>query len=224
MNNSQQAGGMIYELMPKIMADIPVITKDRKNQGQGYQFRGIDDAYNMIHPVLVKHGVFVPMEVVGEPVVTAVMSKSGGSMTNIVLRLRAHFTAQDGSSVTSEAVGQGLDQGDKAAAKAQSMAIKQIFFETFAIPTDDPKDAENDDPDPAYAAPKPPKPATAPAAALITEDQAIALKKLLADKQEEGKDTADLIERVKAKLGIDKFPNDLTKEQAAKLIKAWSGK
>lgn len=213
MTTTPDKVGLIYELMPKIMADIPVITKDRKNQGQGYQFRSVDDAYNTIHPVLVKHGVIVPMEVVDEPIITSVLSKSGGSMTNIVLRLRARFTAKDGSFVESEAVGQGIDQGDKAAAKAQSMAIKQIFFETFAIPTDDPtKDAENDDPDPIITDPG------------ITADQKLVIAKLLDDKKRNMEDVEAVIEKVCDYYKIKNFPVDLTSAQASIVISKWSKK
>ena len=216
MTTTTEKVGLIYELMPKIMADIPVIGKDRKNTGQGYNFRGIDDAYNVIHPVLVKHGVFVLAEVIGAPVSTQMPSKSGGTLSCVKVHMRYHFTARDGSSVASESVGDGMDQGDKAAAKATSMAFKQCLFQTFSIPTDEPKDAEVDDPEPAYVAPTP-----APAE-LVTDGQRVVLAKLLDDMQRAGKDVDDIVEKVKAHFGIDGYPGELTKDQAAALIKKWS--
>ena len=53
----------IFSLIPKIMADVGAVAKTRKNQQQGYSFRGIDDLYLALHGPLSTHGVFYASKV-----------------------------------------------------------------------------------------------------------------------------------------------------------------
>ena len=66
------SAGLIYTAIPAIMAEIPAIYKDRKNDQQEYSFRGIDDVYNAINPLLSKHGVFMKAEVLEKNLSTLV--------------------------------------------------------------------------------------------------------------------------------------------------------
>jgi hypothetical protein len=202
---NSRPGELIYELMPKIMADIPSIGKDRKNAQQNYVFRGIDDVYNALNGILAKHRVFMSAEILDEPRREERKSNQGGTLTFVQVRVRYRFNAPDGSYVTTDSLGEGMDSGDKATAKAMSVAQKYALFQAFLIPTADPKDVENDSPEPAYAAPK-----------MVTEDQKIVIRKLRADKTD-----AD-VEKVIAYYHITNFPGDLTEEQAATVIKRWS--
>ena len=56
----------IFEAMAAIMVDIDAVGKNQKNQSQGFKFRGIDDVYNAVHPILAKHGVFTVPTVLSE--------------------------------------------------------------------------------------------------------------------------------------------------------------
>lgn len=52
----------VYKAINAVQADLAKsgITKDRLNtQGSGYKFRGIDDLYNTIAPLLSKHGLCI---------------------------------------------------------------------------------------------------------------------------------------------------------------------
>jgi len=155
----QTNGGDIFKKIPAIMAEIPVIGKDRKNQGQGYNFRGIDDVYNMIQPIMAKHGVFMSAEIL-ESRHEERQSGQGKAIMSRVTTIRYSFIAQDGSSVSTDAIGEGMDSGDKASAKAMSIAQKYAILQMFLVPTADAKDPENDDHD---VKPKP-KPAPRPPA------------------------------------------------------------
>ena len=140
--------GLIYSAIPAIMSDIPAIYKDRKNDAQHYSFRGIDDVYNAVNPLLSKHGVFMRADVQDikreeRP------SKSGGIMAFVQVRVRYSFVAKDGSFVSTDSLGEGMDGGDKATPKAMSIAQKYAILQMFCIPTADPKDPENDNPEPA---------------------------------------------------------------------------
>ena len=135
--------GKIWKAIPAIMADVGAIGKDRKNAGQGYNFRGIDDVYFAVQLLLAKYGVFTVPEVIDDRTEER-QTKSGSSLIYRVLKIRFWFYADDGSFFTAVVIGEGMDSGDKASNKAMSVAHKYAFLQVFAIPTSDPKDPENE--------------------------------------------------------------------------------
>lgn len=141
---------LIYPQIAKVMAGIPSIGKDRKagsGSGEfGYQFRGIDDVYNALHPLLAEHKIF-PMPEVLEVERTEVTNNKGKKMLRTTVKVKYTFYAEDGSNVSCVTIGEGIDYGDKSGNKAMSGAEKYAFFQVFCIPTDEPKDSENDSPE-----------------------------------------------------------------------------
>jgi len=131
----------IHKRILDAMADIEAIPKDRKNAEQKYSFRGIDDVYASLHGVLAKHRIYTVPEVVEEHHEER-LSRSGGTLIWRVLKVRYHFTTDDGSEVVATVVGEGMDSGDKAGNKAMSSAHKYALLQVFAIPTEYPKDSE----------------------------------------------------------------------------------
>lgn len=133
----------IFEVIPKIMAEVGFISKDRKNVIQNYRFRGIDDVYFAMQPVLSKHGVFYTSEVV-ENLREERQTKAGGNLLYSILKMKFTFYADDGSNISCVTVGEAMDSSDKASNKAMSSALKYALLQLFCIPTDEPKDVEND--------------------------------------------------------------------------------
>lgn len=132
---------MIHEKIIAILADADAIAKDRKNQQQGFNFRGIDDVYNALHPILAKHGVFSTTEVIAERTEER-QTKSGGNLIYRILTVKFTFYAADGSHVESVMIGEGMDSGDKASNKAMAIAHKYALLQLLAIPTEDAKDPD----------------------------------------------------------------------------------
>lgn len=218
MTATTEKPGIIFKKIPAIMSEIPSIGKDRKNTGQGYNFRGIDDVYNFVQPLLAKHGVFMSAEILADHHEERT-SKQGTVMMYRVLNMRYSFVAEDGSSVSTDAVGEGMDSGDKASAKAMSIAQKYAIIQMFLVPTEEPKDPENDNPE---VKPKA-TPAPAPAKVEPVEDgQIIVLRKLQDDIANAGHDVEKAIGKVRDKYGITGYPGELTKAQAAEVIKTWA--
>lgn len=133
----------IHEALSEIMAEVPAIEKDRRNQQQGYQFRGIDDVYSAVHPLFVKHGVFSVPTVLEERSEERT-TKNGSALIYRILRIKYDFFAKDGSSVSATVIGEGMDSGDKASNKAMAVAHKYAILQILSIPTEDEKDPEND--------------------------------------------------------------------------------
>lgn len=159
-----EAAGMIYSLIPKVSAAIGAIPKSQTNTGQGFRFRGIDQFLNAAHKAFNDHGLFTTAEV--EDLAREERpSKSGGVMLTTLLRVRYTFYAPDGSSVATVTEGEGMDNGDKATAKAMSVSAKYAYAFTFNVPTEDIVDGDADDPGAHVAAPEAKRPAAAPAPA-----------------------------------------------------------
>jgi len=131
----------IYELMPKVMADVGAIEKGRKNTQQNYAFRGIDDVLSAFQPVLAKHQVFFIPEVLNKEV-TDRESKSGNVLIYTTLQVAYTFYAPDGSSVRAVVVGEAMDSADKSSNKAMSAALKYALLQIFCVPTEANEDAD----------------------------------------------------------------------------------
>ena len=142
------AEGKIYEAISAVMADVGAVGKDKVNQLQKYNFRGIDDVMNALNPAMVKHKVFVAPEVLEEKREERTTGK-GGLLIYSILKVKFTFYTVDGSSVEATVIGEAMDSGDKSMNKAMSAAFKYACFQTFCIPTEEMKGSEVDSPEPA---------------------------------------------------------------------------
>lgn len=144
----ENATPLIYKKIIEVMADINAIGKDRRNQQQGFQFRGIDDVMNELHSSLAKCGVFVLPKVLEETRTTGKTAR-GGDMFYTRLKINFGFYAEDGSHVDAVVIGEAMDTGDKASNKALSIGLKYAMLQVFCIPTEDEKDPDAVSPQPA---------------------------------------------------------------------------
>jgi hypothetical protein len=137
----------IYKKIPLIMGEVGHIAKTKKNQSQGYMFRGIDDVMAALQGLLTKHNVFYCPSVIGETREER-QSAKGGLLIYTILRVEYLFYASDGSSVKVTTVGEAMDSGDKSSNKALASALKYALTQLFCIPTEGDNDVENSDPEP----------------------------------------------------------------------------
>ena len=126
----------IYQAMAEILAEIPSIGKDNKNKEQGFKYRGIDDVYNGLHPLLAKHKVFMAPTVLSRASEERA-TKNGGALQCVTLSVEYRFFHADGSSISCTVMGEGRDTSDKATNKAMAAAHKYALLQTFCIPTED---------------------------------------------------------------------------------------
>lgn len=124
----------IYGALAKVMAEVGVVGKAKKNAQQGYQFRGIDDVVAHVQQVMAAQGVVVVPRVL-EREREMIATKNGGTMASVRLLVAHDFCALDGSKVTCVTLGEAMDSGDKASNKAMSAALKYALTETLLIPT-----------------------------------------------------------------------------------------
>jgi len=140
---------LIYTKISEVMAAVKAIGKDRKNIQQGYTFRGIDDMYNALNEHLANAKIFFTSDILQkereERETAPKEGKTHGThLIYTVLTIKWTIYAEDGSHVETVTVGEAMDSGDKSANKAMSAAYKYALMQVFCIPTDDPKDTENE--------------------------------------------------------------------------------
>lgn len=124
----------IYAALINVMRDVEPIAKSSRNTQQNYNFRGVDAVYNACHPILAKHGVFSTSQII-EATHRHFTTQAGKDCTQAIIKMRFTYWAEDGSSVFSEVVAEGLDYGgDKASNKAMSVADKYALLQILKIP------------------------------------------------------------------------------------------
>lgn len=118
------------------------ISKGRKNQQQGYAFRGIDDVYGALAPLLAEHNVCIFPRTTEHTVVER-QSARGGILFYTTVRVEFDFVSSvDGSTHTCITYGEAMDSADKSTNKAMSAAYKYACLQTFCIPTEGDNDAD----------------------------------------------------------------------------------
>lgn len=136
----------VYEGIAAIMRDVEAIKKDKRNQQQNFNFRGIDDVYNAVHPLFARHGVFTIPTVLEERTEERT-TRSGSNLIYRILRIKYTFYSEDGTSLDAVVIGEGMDSGDKASNKAMAVAHKYALLQALQIPTEDMIDPDSESPE-----------------------------------------------------------------------------
>jgi hypothetical protein len=135
----------VYKAINQIqaaLAKVGISKVHRNSQGAGYNFRGIDDVYNAVSPLLAEHGLCILPRMLSRQCEER-QSKSGGALFYVTVEAEFDLVcAEDGSKHTVKTFGEAMDSGDKATNKAMSAAYKYAAFQTFAIPTEGDNDAD----------------------------------------------------------------------------------
>ena len=134
----------VYAAIVRVSAAISKdgIAKGSKNEQQGYKFRGIDDVYNSLSPIISGADLCI-LPRMQERTVIERQTKSGGMLFSVTVRVEYDFvSARDGSLHTVSMYGEAMDSGDKATNKAMSAAFKYCCMEVFCIPTEGMPDAD----------------------------------------------------------------------------------
>jgi hypothetical protein len=143
---SEQKSLKIFTLIPKAMAEIGAIGKNRTNTHQNYKFRSIDDIYNKIQPVLAKHGIFFTPTVL-ETKEELFESANAKRSIRVKSRIKYTFYADDGSQFDCVVEGEAIDTSDKATNKAFTACLKYMLIQVFCIAIEGDDDADSESPE-----------------------------------------------------------------------------
>ena len=128
----------IYQALNAVMNDVQGVGKHDRNSQAGFNFRGIDAVTNAVGPALRKHGVIVAPEVLDYQYGTVVVGQKRTEMGHARLLIAFTWYGPEGDSIRSVAAGEAFDSGDKATAKAHSVAFRTAMLQTLCLPTDEP--------------------------------------------------------------------------------------
>ena len=137
----------VYAKIAAVQAELAKvgISKSRKNQtpGQNYNFRGIDEVYNTLAPMMADHGLCILPRIVEHSLTERGKTSKGNTIWSAIVTAEFDFvSADDGSIHVVRTMGEAMDSSDKATNKAMSAAYKYAALMTFAIPTEGDNDAD----------------------------------------------------------------------------------
>lgn len=137
----------IFSTINSVMSELGAIAKNKRNQQQGFSYRGVDDVMNALNPLMVKHKLFCVPKVLRNEREERQTSR-GSNLLYSIVTMEYTLYAEDGSSVSAVVIGEGMDSGDKATNKAMAIAYKYAMFQIFSIPTEETApDADKDTPE-----------------------------------------------------------------------------
>lgn len=142
-NESKRALGVYIAISAVQMALAKLgIEKVQENKFDKYNFRGIDDIYNALAPLLAQNRLCILPRIINRTCEER-KSQKGGALFYVTVNAEFDFVAaSDGSTHTVKMIGEAMDRSDKATNKAMSAAYKYACFQTFCIPTEGDNDAD----------------------------------------------------------------------------------
>lgn len=133
----------IQVALSRVMAEVQSVGKTGWNEGQKFNFRGIDETVDAVGPAFRKHGVIPLPDVISERS-EDYSTKGGTVMHRVLLHVRFTFVGPAGDTLSCSTMGESADSGDKATSKAHSVAYRTALLEALCIPTQAPDpDAES---------------------------------------------------------------------------------
>ena len=127
----------IAQALSEIMKAVGGIAKKDRNQAQGFNFRGIDSVVNAVSPALQRFGVIVVPSVEEYDYQTVEIGKNRTAMGHVRVKVTYTFIGANGDTIKATVVGEAMDSGDKATAKAMSVAFRTALLQSLSLPTDE---------------------------------------------------------------------------------------
>lgn len=135
----------VYQCINRVQSALSKIgiSKDRTcQQGASFKFRGIDDVYNALSPLLATYGLCILPRMLTRHCDER-QSSAGKALFYAVVEAEFDFvSAEDGTLHTVRTFGEAMDSGDKATNKAMSAAYKYACMQAFSIPTEGDNDPD----------------------------------------------------------------------------------
>jgi hypothetical protein len=116
---------------------VGAVRKGEKNTHQGFNFRGIDTVVNAVSPALLANGVVVLPRLLSSEYETVRVGSKETLMGHARVTVEYAFYACDGSNISATVAAEAMDSGDKATAKAMSVAFRTALLQALCLPTDD---------------------------------------------------------------------------------------
>jgi hypothetical protein len=128
----------IVEALSAVMEDVGAVRKGERNSQQGFNFRGIDAVVKAVYPALLRHKVIVTPSLLSYVYESVEVGAKRTPMGHARVTVEYRFTGPEGDSVVAAVAAEAMDSGDKATAKAMSVAMRTALLQALCLPTDEP--------------------------------------------------------------------------------------
>lgn len=128
----------IFHLLASAKENVGAVAKKEKNQSQHFNFRGIDAVVNAVAPVFNELGIINVPEVLEHEYESVTIGAKQTQMGHVSLVVKYTFYGPEGDSIAATVASEAMDAGDKAVAKAMSVAYRTALLQVLNLPTDEP--------------------------------------------------------------------------------------
>lgn len=129
----------IFEVFADVKRKVGPVGKDSFNEQQKFKFRGVDAVVNAVAAAFDEYGVIaVPMLDRYDYDGSVEIGKNRSLMGHAKVQVTYRFYGPAGDYFDARVPGEAMDSGDKATAKAMSVAYRICLLQTLNLPTGDP--------------------------------------------------------------------------------------
>lgn len=131
----------IFEIFADAKREVGAVGRDSRNAQQGFMYRSADDVVNAAAPALDKYGVITAAHLDKETYDIVEIGGNRTRMSHALVEVTYTFYGPAGDSFPVKVPGEAMDNGDKATAKAMTVAYRIALTQAMNLPT---KDADPD--------------------------------------------------------------------------------
>lgn len=128
----------VHETINAVMRDVTFLEKGEKNTHQGFNFRGIDAVMQRVGPAMRKHGLVAYPRLMPEYTREGTKATKNSTAKTVDIVVEVVWRGPAGDEISSIVAAEAFDSGDKATAKAMSVALRTAYLQTLCLPTDEP--------------------------------------------------------------------------------------
>ena len=127
----------IFQIFAAAKKEVRAVGKDQRNLQQNFNFRGVDAVVNAAAPALDKYGVITTPMLDEIDYATVEVGQKRTPMAHVRVKVTYRFLGPAGDHFDALVPGEAMDSGDKATAKAMSVAYRIALIQALNLPTSD---------------------------------------------------------------------------------------
>jgi ERF superfamily len=127
----------VYAALAAAKNAVGAVAKSQRNSIQNFNFRGIDAVVNAVAPAFNEHGIISVPRVISHVYETIEAGAKRTPMAHAILDVEYFFYGPLGDHVMARVLAEAMDSGDKAVAKAMSVAYRTALLQVLNLPTDE---------------------------------------------------------------------------------------
>lgn len=143
----------IFEIFADVKREIGPVGKDSYNKQQGFSFRSADAVVAAAAPTLDKYGVITVPHLDKQTYDIVEIGGNRTRMSHALVEVTYTFYGPAGDSFSAKVAGEAMDNGDKATAKAMTVAYRIALTQALNLPTHE-ADPDSDSYERSAAAPQ----------------------------------------------------------------------